>query len=136
MHQTELDKTVHDQIDSTLDRMDESIFGRGQLGALPPGQKAKRIAVANAVLADLQQNQAMGGTALPLGVLTARHAHVLFSSLRDSALQNAVTQAQNFSKQQTTPPQSGNGQSGEIPLGDEAAARAVAAKMREMGMDY
>ena len=118
-------------LESTLDGMDEDLFGRGPLNALSGDQAKNRIAVANEFARAGAGYMQQGLEAPSIPELAQHAANALFAdNFKDKALKEASEQTRDVASQASARPT----QQEESPgSGTEAAIRAAAEWHREHG---
>ena len=118
-------------LESTLDGMDEELFGRGPLDSLSGDQAKNRIAVANEFARAGAGYKQQGLEAPSIPELAQHAANALFAdNFKDKALKEASEQTRDVASQASARPT----QQEESPVsGTEAAIRAAAEWHREHG---
>jgi len=118
-------------LESTLDGMDEDLFGRGPLNGLSGDQAKNRIAVANEFARAGAGYMQQGLEAPSIPELAQHAANALFAdNFKDKALKEASEQTRDVASQASARPT----QQEESPVsGTEAAIRAAAEWHREHG---
>jgi hypothetical protein len=118
-------------LETTLDTMDENLFGRGPLNALSEDQARNRISVANEFARTGAGYMQQGLPAPSIPELAQHSANALFAdNFKDRALKEASEQTRDVASQASARPT----QQEESPVsGTDAAIRAAAEWHREHG---